>query len=563
MALTFRPYIAVEVYEPDGLTLIAELPRRWNIQGSEPMNVPGVGQITLSLDDPVVGRHPEILDMNNWVKFYIGDGLGHGDYCHAFHVRQKNTKSRGQAEAADRLVTLSGPTPLALLDDFMIKHEVQPPRPDASESRSYTWTAPVGEWYDAADWAATIVSEGKWNDHVTNARSGTLAKPKYQPEGWPVSNAEWLRTSGGATWQFFRTYVDIPAGGLLVKLFATADETLRVFLDGDMVISRDEYENGYKSFSDYKTFLPEGRHYISIMMRKKGTPGGDGVDAFLFALCSLDGKGEPLATLRKSNDGGPWKAHNGLPVPGWKQAEILRSQVLEAQARGNESALMLTMDFTQSTSSAPESAAWVIEISKPMKIFTSILDSLQQLCEIGSFDVWVDPANFHLKAWLKRGLDMSDSITYESGRNLLDWDVTEKDEIKNTALIKYDGGWVEYNATASQAAHGHREIGISLGSIGDDDTAQTIAGSHVERRRHARKRGGAAPEIDKNEDDQPTAAIALSPGTVGGIDYRTGSYLKVPRGTGVKAKQRCMGLTFAEDNDTGQVTIDPEFNEED
>jgi len=560
MTLVFKPYIAVEVYEDDGVTLIAELPRRWDISGSEPLNVPGVGQITISLDDPVLARHPGILSLGNWVKFYIGDGLGHGDYCTAFQIRQRKTRFRGSNEAADRLRTVSGPTPLALLDDFMVKHETQPPRQDASENRSYTWTAPPGEWYDASQWSDTLDSAGEWLDHITNARSGTVAKPLHKPVNWPAKHADWIRIIGGGEWQFFRTSYTIPSGGKLVKMYLTADEICRGFLDGDMVISRDETENGYESFGTYKTFLPAGTHYFSVLMRSKATPGGDGVDAFLFALCSLKTNGKVDQVLRTSSTGGAWVGHGGLPAPGWRQAEILRSQVFEAQARGNESANMLTVDFTKNVDST--GASWTTEVSRSMRIGTSILDSQAQLSELGNFDVWVKPHDFKLQAFIRKGADMSNSVTYEPGRNLLDWDVDENDRVKNTALVKYDGGWVEYSAPTSITNFGHREVLISLNSAADDETAAAIAGAHIERRKHARKRAGAAPEIDKNQDDQPTASVVLSPGAVPGIDYRAGTRLKVPSGTGVHAVQRIIGLTWAEDNETGLITIDPEFAEE-
>jgi hypothetical protein len=558
MALTFKPFIIVEVYEADGQTLIAEVPRRWDISGSEPLNIPGVGTITVSSDDAIITRHPGIFGMGNWVKFWLGDGLGHGDYVHGFQIRQRKTRFRGVAEASDRLLTVAGPTPLALLDDFIVKHDVQPPRNDSSETRSYAWTAKPGEWFHSTDWDDAVTELGAWNSHITVPRSGTVAKPLYQPPDFPDPDAKWIKITSAATWNFFRRVVTIPSGGLLVELYATADEILRVFLDGDLVISRDEYENGYKSFSKYKVFLPAGDHYVGLMMRTKGTPGGDGVDAVLFSMMSINARGNPDTYLIHTSD--VWNAHAGLPVPGWNQAQILRSQIAEAQARGNDSALLLTVDFDEDVDTA--GVPYPIQISKNMRIGTSILDSQTQLSELGSFDVWVDPADFKIKAWVQRGLDMSNSVTYEPGRNLLNWEVDENDRIKNDALVRYDGGWTSYQAATSITNYGAREIYISLGSVADDDTAETIASAHIERRKHAKKRAGASELIDKNKDDQPTAAVVLSPGTVVGIDYRTGSYLKVPSGTGVKTKQRLLGVTFGEDNDTGQVVVDPEFDEE-
>jgi hypothetical protein len=58
------PYIRVEVYDRTGDTLLSEVPRRWGLSGSEPLNTTGTGELSVRLDDAggqrrVGGVHPE------------------------------------------------------------------------------------------------------------------------------------------------------------------------------------------------------------------------------------------------------------------------------------------------------------------------------------------------------------------------------------------------------------------------------------------------------------------------------------------------------------------------
>lgn len=566
--MVYNPFVIVEVWDSSNTALICELPRRWGVTGSDPLNVAGVGTVSISVDDAVFTRHAGLLGFRQWVKFYIGDGTGGGRYVGAFQVRQRKLTWVGTNEWGDRVLTVSGPMVLGITNDYIVRHETQPPAPDASGNRAYAWTARAGEWYEDSSWSDALTSYGAWNTHITNARSGKTGKPSYQPKDWPDPLAQWVHVTGGGTWQFSRTTITIPVGGLLICWYLTADEVVRGFIDGDLVISRDEYETGYKSFAEKKMFLPEGDHTFAVMMRSKGTPGGDGIDPFLSTVMTLNGKGDPTTVLRRSQVAN-WKGHSGLPVPGWRQAEILRSQINEAQGRGNLSASLLTVDFTSTTASdqsAGEDRTWVAEFSKSMRIGTKGLDAIAQLCALGSFDVWVDfnatPAAYKLKAAKRRGRDRSATVTLEPGRNLIGWEVTETDAVQNDAVVQYDGGWVNYQDATSIGEWGNREIGISLGAVQDDDTATTIAASHVITRKQARKRAGASDEIHHDEDDQPVAGIVASPGSTPFLDYGTGDSIKVPASTGVLMKQRLLALSFAEDNETGQLSFDPEFGEE-
>lgn len=568
--MVYNPFVIVEIWERDNSAVIAELPRRWDVQMNDPLNISGVGQVAVDFNDPVLDRNPGILGRGNWVKFWMGDGLGNGQYVGAFQIRRRRLRYIGEGDWLDQYYVLSGPQVHGIAIDVMVKHETQPPRQDASETRSYSWTSKEGPWYDPAEWATTIFSHGTWDSHITRARSGRTAKPDYKPNDWPDPNAEWIRATGGAEWQFFRRTYTAPAGGLLVKLFLTADEICAAAIDGDFVIKRDEYENGYESYSEYKTFLPEGEHQFAFMMRKKATPGGDGVDAMLVSLMSLKENGKPDAVLFHSNDSAGWKCHNGIPVPGWNQAQIFRSWWSEARDRHTQawdSAQLIDIHPDFENDSDVNGAPWVIELSRTFRVGTKVPDGQAQLSEIGSFDVWVEidntPANFKWKAALARGTDKSASIVLEPGRNLSSWEVEEVDEIVNDATAHYEGGWVEYQASGSITDYGHREIAISLNQVGDDETAEIIASAHIERKKHARKRAGRADEIERDEDRQPVAAIIAVQGATPFLDFGTGDWVKGPSGTGVHARQRLLSLSLAEDNETGNLSFDPEFGVED
>lgn len=565
--MVYMPFIEVEVWDEFNTELIAILPRRWDPLLSDPLGTAGSGKVSVPFDDPVLQRHPTLLDFRNWVKFWLGDGTGSGRYFGAFQIKEKETDFIDQGEWGAMAVTVSGPTPLGLLQHFIVKHENQPPAPDASNTRAYAWTARIGPWYDETDWDDTIVSEGKWNTHITDARSGTTDKPDYQPPNWPDPDSEWIRIPGFA-WQAYRTKITVPDeedGGALVEFCLSADEIAALFIDGDRVIMRNETETGYESFTAFKMWLPAGKTQLGVLMRSKGTPGGDGIDAFLFTCYTILHK-EPNQILRRSRPE-HWVGHGGLPIPGWRQADVLISGMTEAQDRGNRSANLLEVDFTHDLASnqgTGEDRDWTKEVSIFAKIGESVYDVVQKLEEIKDFDVWVDsnadPAQFKLRAALQRGNDRSDNVALEPGRNLLGWKVVETDTIVNDAIVQYEGGWTSYQASDSITEHGSREAGISLGAVADDSTAEVIAGAHVERRKHARKRAGRSDIIQRDEDTDPSLTVTGSPGNTPGIDIGTGSIIKAPAGTGVHARQRLVNTTVAETT-TGEVTFAVELGE--
>lgn len=557
--MSYNPFIIVEVLESDGETVICEPPRRWDVTGSDPLNLPGVCTLSLLRSDSVFTRHPGLLAMGHWVRYTLCDGLGAEKVVALMHIRNTKTKFVGAGEAGDYIRTVSGPTLHGTLKDFIVKHVTQPPRTDSPESRFFGWASPVDDWYEGADWDDTLTSEGEWRDHITDARSGTTEKPHRKPRHWPDKLAEWIHVDSGAQWQFYRDVITIPVDGKVVRWFLTADEVIRGFIDGDLVISRDEDESGYKSFGEYKVFLPEGDHQLAVMMRKKNTAGGDTIDAWLGTLWTVKTDGSLDTLIKRSNT--TWNVHDGLPAPGWKQAEILKVLVNEAKIRGNLSATRLELDFTHLVDTRGDT--WGGNYNKTFSIGASILDVQAQLSEMGDFDIYVNPANFKIQAWKRRGSDKSDNIALEAGRNLIDWEVEENDNVGNKALVHYDGGWLMRTNTESVIDYGEREIAISLGSVADDDTAAAIADSHIETRKAARRRAGAAEEWNVDQDKQPVASIIPTRGATPFLDFGTGDSVKAPTHTGVHKKQRLAGLSFNEDNDTALLSFDPDFSEED
>lgn len=546
--MTFAPFIKVEVFENDGLTLIAELPRRWNVQGSEPLNVPGVGSITVDSRDAVVTRHPGIFDPRNVVKFWLGDGLGNGAYVTGFRIRQRVTSFVSDGEWAGFVTNLSGPTVHADLDMFMVKHEVEPTE-KSSDSRAFSWTSKDGEWYDAADWADVWV-DNPWTNPSSNRKEDN-------PTGWPDRNALWLY-GGGSPWEFWRTTVTLPADKV-IRFFFSSDENGKVYLNGDEIISTDTVEIGYTEMSKYTcVMLGDIEHTIAVRSHGVPQPLADGSDEFIFTMGSLNAKGELDRVYRRSDDTN-WVLHENLPPPGWTKAQILKLCIEEAQTRSNDFADGLTLGFTGLLDS--DANAWTDEISRTVQVGTTVLDLQSQLSEHGSFDVWVDPDTMTVEAWIRRGSDKTSSITLEPGRNLLSWTIEENDDIRNKVLGRHAGGWNEIEDATSVTNHGAREAVVVIGSVADSNTADVLLEQIMANATDVVKKAGTPEKIRIDEDTKPDGGLIAVLGAVPMLDFGVGDTVSALNAEAVLAEHYILALSIVEDNETGSITWDPELYE--
>lgn len=540
-------YIRIEAYKPDGTTVLTEIPRRFGIRFNDPLNQSGMGQLQILADDPILDAYPDLFEWRNIIKFFIG-----GRCIQGFRIQERDVTLVHSDEHSALVRTISGPTVQFLLEDFMVRHD-GPPRPDSQTTRSYSWASMRDEWYHSSD----------WDDPVTSASMsdppGSGAK-KHQPKGWPDKSARWVYVGNDfhARPKHGRKYYrrNFTLGKKThVRLFATADESYRVYVDGEEVLSADNVETGYTNFDQIDLMLPRGKHTVAAFAKGTASYKGDGNDSLLVSMMRVNVKGKATSVVVHTDNS--WEAYYGLHVPGWNRAQVLRNCVREARDRGNDSASQLTLGFGPTHDSAGRK--WTDRWSDDVQIGDSALALQGKLSEGNGFDVWVDPATLTIHAYKRRGVDKSHSVTFEPGRNLLEWTSKETDDSKNVFLMNYEGGWTTWTDNASRRIHGRREAFVSLGNSKDDQDAQRVMKGVSKGIGSAIRRAGTG-DLRTRSKDQPEGGLIAVPGARPFLDFRTGDTVKAPNAAGKLTAHRVLDIACTEDQD-GRVSYDPSVEE--
>lgn len=556
-------YLRVEVYEEDGLTLISELPRRLSPNGQEPLNEPGSGQVTVHLDDEIVKAYPNILDFGHVIKCFLAHKCIHG-----FRIKNRKTSYIGSGEWAGYVRTVSGPSVMHLLDDFIVRHDLPGSLQDRTlDVRPFTWAAPPGSWFDATKWDDPYNSSTQ-TDPPSDFGKAPKERSKWNnPPDFPDSGAMWMwihpvPEKNQSNFdppplrgvRYYRKTITTDAKKL-VRLYASADESYTVYLNGEEVLSGSGEETGYAQLEKRKLILPAGQHTIGILQHFNAQVMADGADAVIFTMMEINAKNKPTTVLAHSD--GTWMCTHERPVPSWKRTNVLRKVVNEARDRDNQSANRLTFGFTEERDT--HGRRWTDYWNREVPIGITALELQKLLSEGNGFDVWVDPGSMELRAWRRRGRDKSKSITLEPGKNLLDWEVEEVEEVRNTFLIHYDRGWTTWRAKGSSRRFGRREAFVEMGRARGDDHARQIMSKASRGVGWAEKRAGVS-DIRKRQADQPSGSLIAIQGARPFLDFGVGDIVKAPNENGVLRRHRVIMLSFTED-ENGYLTFDPELEE--
>lgn len=586
--------VRVEVYDKTGTTLITELLNRTGVQFQEMLNAPGSGSVTVHQDDDVLrslsaqidptGNDPfALLAFGNVIKFWLGTQC----VC-AIRIQERVSNIVSDAEEAGRLLTVSGPTVLFMLEDFSVKFGGNNYNDSvlSGENRIFGWNSKSSP---AGGWVSNPKLGTAWGHHINSntmknppGKGGAAAKrPKYslfkkkKGKVWPTKAAsKWMWISQNASknggWKppqkinglhYYRKNINIVNGSALYRITAAADDRYTIYVDGEAFL-RNVGNESYKTIKKKNIRLTKGSHTIAVVVQdrgwKNGDKAGDQNDAFLFSLQRLNSKGKGVQTILASN--GTWQAHHGPQPPGWNTPAIFRTVLAEAQARGNESAQAFQPGFTKTNDS--NNQAWGVGArAVAVKVGTSALNLQAQFSESNRFDVWIDPTTtpMTLHAAVKRGRELQSSIALIPGYNLISWSVTETDEIKNAILVQYDegGDWVYVEEPASIERYGHREGYIEGGGYTTADAAIINATSIIEDVASP-ARTGESPDIVSFKGESYSGGLIARQGAVPFIDFTVGDSISAPRIDGSMASHRVLSLTCTED-ENGRLTFDPEL----
>ena len=474
-----------------------------------------------------------------------------------------------------------------------------------------------GGWFDPGDGLNWSVNKRAWNHPINHAgiknppgwenkkTEPAEKRPKYdlvkkKKPKWPDDTAKWIWMDENKDinqsnfppkrikidgYHFYRTKLfNITKDDKQYKFSVHSDTAYWVYLDGELFMSGNGNEN-YSKFKVKRTFLERGTndnnpHTIAVfvddrketvMKKVKGKKRKvkkrvdlDHNDSFILTVWRLDAKGKPVEKMINSNKN-QWYAWHGEDPPGWSRAMILRQIILEAKERGNHSAVALQMgpNFGQKSE---EGSKWWDEKSfnTAIEVGTTCLDIQAGFSETAMFDVWVDPNTLRIVTWqggkngqYPRGDNKSANVALVPGMNLINWTVTEVDELKNRALIQYKGGYTYAENDVSITKNGQRDGFMEFGIANTAGAAELLGDAVLASIATTSSLGGSG-EIIGHRNETYSGSVIPVRGAVPFLDWNVGDSVSAPSSNGVMRPHRVLSISCTED-ESGQLTFDPEL----
>lgn len=526
--------IRIDIYKPDGVTRITTVPRRRGVSWLDEVNAPGTGSFEIHLHDELLSKYPDLLDQFNIVKVFVN-----GEPRKAWVIEDVNPTRVTSGDDSANWVKVSGRGIMALLENAVIYPEYGL-REFVSEDRRFSFASAEGVWYNATEWVTPVAV--KWTDDTTPR--------KGRPVGWPDPDAAWLWSSSsnlnappGRNW--FRTVFDIGGAPLEVIVYATADNQFNAFMDGELILSSGTNTGAFREIYEWHMTLAPGVHTFAAEVVNYGTrtTADDGNPAgFIFTMKGVGDDGGPTDTVIIRSAAANTKVKPYGRPPGWRGASILQQLIIEAQNRQVRSLMPITFSFDNTYDSA--GLAWDDQQDRVAKVGTTDLyDLAQQIIEL-SLDLEID-TEFVLHAWRERGSDLSNSIRLVPSRNLTAAIGTVRaGKLRNQALLKFEGGWIELYTAVSKERYGRREVGLSVGTAASIEQTVLTGASAV--------REVAAPE--KTIPVSYTSAVGPQPY----VDYNLGDWITVPDVFTGMVKARLMSIAGSE-QESGAISWDLDF----
>lgn len=250
---------------------------------------------------------------------------------------------------------------------------------------------------------------------------------------------------------------------------------------------------------------------------------------------------------------------------------VLRTVIKEARDRDVDAAKLITIRNDFGLKSEEGSTWWdAKKVSMTVQVGTSALDLQQQFSESQRFDCWIDPDTLELFAWqggnngtFPRGTDRTNNVALVPGNNLINYTVSELDQVKNSLLVKYAGGYIYVHADTDAAnyetmrRYGKREGFVELGGLHTDDATRAVAKSILTGLASAELYGGSSDIVGHVNEGYSGSVIPVR-GAVPFLDWNVGDSIMAPSSNGILHPHRVLSLSCTEDAD-GKLTFDPEL----
>lgn len=558
-----------------------------------------------------------LLQFGNIIKFWMfNTGTQQSKCVFAFSIKNREINIVGSGEEGDRIITVSGPSVMQLLADFYVVHDNYPAI-RGGDMRLFNWAAVVGPsdkwsaggWFDSTGTFTT--NKRSWNNPINISSLSNVPgyrkkrgesykkRPKYalikrKKKKWPDRTSRWMWIEASRSKNQIDSFppvgknptvhhyyksksLNISKGGLKYRFSVYCDTYYEIYVDGVLFFSGNGNES-YKNWRHRDMILSattsSNPHNISVYVedRKKNGKDYDHNDAFLFSIQQLNSKGKPVKTVLRSNRSS-WYVWHGPNPPAWSHAMVMATVIREAQARGNESAKMIQMR-TNFGQVSEEGSAWNDQKSRniAIQIGTSALDLQAQFSETNRFDVSIDPDTLTLRGWqgggsnggYPRGVDKSANVALVPGYNLVNWTVSETDDVKNKLLVQYgEGNYVYVSADTHSGnyetiqKYGQREGYLELGGINDKWAAIDNAKSILTYTGNAESIGGSSDIVGHVSESYNGSVIPVR-GAVPFLDWEVGDSVSAPASNSVLHPHRVLSITCTEDAE-GNLTFDPEL----
>lgn len=506
--------ITVEVFEPDGVTSIAPVPRCSGVTWMDEVNTPGTGQFVLHLDDPVLAAHPTLLAANNIVVFTrAADGFVEKTW----RIEAHTPVGIGPGENAGRLTTVSGRGLLAGAEKALVWPYALA-QASASDVRIFGYGSPepLVDWADPSLWFSP---EGVRQDSDPTARGG-FPKPWRDPDAqWIAPTDPTLPAPLGPFWARGSFTLASPE---VILIEVSADNFLEVWLDGERIILGDPVDpyNWRRRYA-FSRVEAAGTHVIAARVVNAPLLSGSNPTGFLCTVWACDDGGNPVSNVLRSE---PASFEVTDTQPGWTVGGILLKLFDEAQSRGVSLLQGVTFGFTKDVDSNGD--PWTLSSELPLTIGDDLGKIIDQSTELVC-DIWMD--GLELNAAPRQGTDRSGTVTFTPGVDvLLSAPTFRAGGVVNAALIHFGPQWIEVTDPATIGDY-RAEVSLQLGTVESATQATVMAlAQFVET---------ATPEI--TIPIQSSSARGPQPG----VDYFLGDSLTGPGLFGESGVLRVMSIT--------------------
>jgi len=494
---------------------------RWQDQ----LNEAGAGSLVLANDDPDLA----LVQAGDVVLFEV-EGFG----AFTLLVREIDRTTIATGEEAAQLSTLSGPGGLAYLEEALVYPSRGVGVWPIEEDRVFSWPSVD---YDDSWWTSVHAYASVYDS--TPAWYGMI-------DGWPLAlPAQWIGPSVGSRhWApggtcYLRSTFDAFTTGTYT-IYLAADDFATLYLDGQQLLSTDEWSNDPNDVKKEQVDITAGEHSLAVELHNgfgeiiyEG--GRFNPAAIVVGVATLDGAGA-IAEVATVSDNSWRILEYPLNAPGMTPGEAMLICINEARDRGALPEIGATFDARVDSAGQP----WPIVGDIATKTGYDLLTFFRELSQT-YIDLAMSPAGNVLYAWASGTRGEHRSITLHAPSDASDPNsgnlvqLTHKRVLApvERLLVRWKSGW-------DQLGNNGREACLGLGADQSQGEIERVGQAQLDDINNVRTEI-AAQIAPMGPDDTPVLA------------FNIGDYLDVPDVDNMFVERRVISLSGALD-DNGRLS---------